>query len=29
MPYAIPLEKAALPQMDDIERAIKRTLNRK
>lgn len=29
MPYAIPLEKAALPQMDDIERAIKRTLNKK
>lgn len=29
MPYSIPLEKAALPQSDDIERAIKRTLNRK
>lgn len=29
MPYAIPLEKAALPQTEDIERAVKRTLGRK
>jgi pyruvate dehydrogenase E1 component beta subunit len=29
MPYAIPLEKAALPQIHDIEAAVKRTLNRK
>lgn len=29
MPYSIPLEKAALPQSNDIEAAIKRTLNRK
>lgn len=29
MPYSIPLEKAALPQQNDIEAAIKRTLNRK
>ena len=28
MPYALPLEKAALPQEDDIVTAIKRTLNR-
>ena len=26
MPYSIPLEKLALPQMDDIETAIRRTL---
>jgi len=26
MPYAIPLEKLALPQSDDIESAIRRTL---
>lgn len=29
MPYAIPLEKAALPQIEDITAAIKRTLARK
>lgn len=29
MPYAIPLEKSALPQVDDITRAVKRTLARK
>lgn len=29
MPYSIPLEKAALPQQDDITTAIKRTLARK
>jgi pyruvate dehydrogenase E1 component beta subunit len=29
MPYAIPLEKLALPQVDDITSAIRRTLNRK
>jgi pyruvate dehydrogenase E1 component beta subunit len=29
MPYAIPLEKAALPQLDDIIAAVKRTLARK
>jgi len=29
MPYAIPLEKSALPQMDDITRAVKRTMARK
>jgi pyruvate dehydrogenase E1 component beta subunit len=28
MPYAIPLEKAALPQIDDITTAVKRTLSR-
>jgi pyruvate dehydrogenase E1 component beta subunit len=28
MPYALPLEQAALPQLADIERAVKRTLNR-
>ena len=28
MPYATPLEKAALPQVDDITTAIRRTLNR-
>ena len=28
MPYALPLEKAALPQVDDITAAIKRTLGR-
>jgi pyruvate/2-oxoglutarate/acetoin dehydrogenase E1 component len=26
MPYSIPLEKAALPQVEDITRAVKRTL---
>lgn len=29
MPYAIPLEKAALPQEDDIMNAVKRAVNRK
>jgi pyruvate dehydrogenase E1 component beta subunit len=29
MPYAIPLEKAALPQIEDIIAAVKRTLARK
>ncbi len=29
MPYSIPLEKAALPQVDDITAAVKRTLQRK
>ncbi len=29
MPYAIPLEKMALPQTDDIERAVKRSLAKK
>lgn len=29
MPYAIPLEKMALPQIDDIIAAVKRTLNKK
>jgi len=29
MPYALPLEQAALPQIADITRAVKRTLNRK
>eukprot|EP00604_Paraphysomonas_vestita_P003182 CAMPEP_0174821218 /NCGR_PEP_ID=MMETSP1107-20130205/6059_1 /TAXON_ID=36770 /ORGANISM="Paraphysomonas vestita, Strain GFlagA" /LENGTH=321 /DNA_ID=CAMNT_0016038013 /DNA_START=135 /DNA_END=1100 /DNA_ORIENTATION=+ len=29
MPYAIPLEKAALPQIDDITAAVKRTLAKK
>lgn len=29
MPYTIPLEKAALPNTDDIVTAIKRTLNKK
>ena len=28
MPYSLPLEKAALPQLDDITAAVKRTLNR-
>jgi len=28
MPYALPLEKAALPQVDDITAAIKRTLGK-
>jgi pyruvate dehydrogenase E1 component beta subunit len=28
MPYAIPLEKLALPQADDIITAVKRTLNK-
>lgn len=28
MPYSIPLEKIALPQLDDIEAAVKRTLKR-
>ena len=26
MPYALPLEKAALPQIEDITAAVKRTL---
>lgn len=29
MPYAIPLEKAALPSTDDIEAAVRRTLSKK
>ena len=29
MPYSIPIEKLALPQADDIERAVRRTLARK
>jgi pyruvate dehydrogenase E1 component beta subunit len=29
MPYSIPLEKAALPQLEDITAAVKRTLARK
>jgi len=29
MPYSIPIEKLALPQADDIERAIKRSLTKK
>ena len=29
MPYSIPLEKLALPQIDDIKNAIKRTVARK
>eukprot|EP01041_Mallomonas_annulata_P007255 gene7255-14794_t len=29
MPYAIPLEKLALPQVDDVKNAVKRTLSRK
>lgn len=29
IPYAIPLEKAALPQKEDIIRAVKRAINRK
>lgn len=29
MPYAINLEKAALPQIEDIEAAVKRTFNKK
>ena len=28
MPYALPLEQMALPQIPDIERAVKRSLNR-
>lgn len=28
MPYTITLEKAALPQIEDITRAVKRTLNK-
>lgn len=28
MPYAIPLEKAALPQIEDIKAAVKRTVAR-
>ena len=28
MPYAIPLEKLALPQIEDITAAVKRTLNK-
>lgn len=28
MPYAVPLEKLALPQIDDITQAVKRTLSR-
>jgi len=28
MPYALPLEKLALPQVEDITRAVKRTLNK-
>jgi len=28
MPYALPLEKLALPQIEDITNAVKRTLNR-
>jgi pyruvate dehydrogenase E1 component beta subunit len=29
MPYALPLEKLALPQIPDISNAVKRTLNKK
>lgn len=29
MPYALPLEKLALPQTEDIINAVKRTLSRK
>ena len=29
MPYSIPIEKLALPQADDIKRAVRRTLARK
>lgn len=29
MPYSLPLEKLAIPQMDDITAAVKRCLNRK
>lgn len=29
MPYAIPLEKACIPQIDDITAAVRRTLARK
>ena len=29
MPYSIPLEKACIPQEEDIEAAIRRTLYRK
>ena len=28
MPYALPLEKAALPQIDDISAAVRRTLGK-
>lgn len=28
MPYSIPIEKLALPQADDIERAIRRSLSK-
>ncbi len=28
MPYSIPLEKLALPQIEDITRAVKRTLGK-
>lgn len=28
MPYALPLERLALPQADDITRAVKRTLGK-
>lgn len=29
MPYAVPLEKLALPQLDDILTVVKRVVNRK
>jgi pyruvate dehydrogenase E1 component beta subunit len=29
MPYALPLEKLALPQQEDIITAVKRAMNRK
>lgn len=29
MPYSIPLEKLAVPQIEDITNAVKRTLSRK
>ena len=29
MPYAVPLEKLALPQLDDILTVVKRVMNRK
>jgi pyruvate dehydrogenase E1 component beta subunit len=29
MPYSIPLEKLALPQIDDITTAVKRTISKK
>lgn len=28
MPYALPLEKLAVPQLDDISTAVKRTLGK-